>query len=145
MNAILILELDDDATNGVEIEDGKRYVLGRGRDADIILDDPGLSRAHAVLIQDDTGAWTIRDNGSSNGTYLNGQRVEQALLRPNDLLAVGQSRLRFRAAPEPAGKDTGGGAAAASTRGKPVLLVTPDDEGEAPAVAAQAAGGLQPP
>ncbi len=51
-------------------------VLGRSRDADILLADPGVSRRHASLRPDEDGAWLIEDLHSTRGTYVNGRRME---------------------------------------------------------------------
>ena len=54
-------------------------VVGRGTDCDIILVDPLCSRIHADVHREDDG-WWVRDAGSRNGTFLNGQRVERGRL-----------------------------------------------------------------
>ena len=66
--------------------------IGRGPEQRVFLDDPSLSRAHAELAVD-PGGWRLRDLGSRNGTFVNGERVDEALLRPADLLRVGSSLL----------------------------------------------------
>ncbi|MCY4087335.1 MAG: DUF3662 and FHA domain-containing protein [Actinomycetia bacterium] len=69
-------------------------VIGRGRDCDIVLDDPGASRRHAELRRDD-GGYVIVDLGSTNGLEVNGKRIETAQLAPGDLLTIGRTKLRF--------------------------------------------------
>ena len=71
-----------------------QVVLGRSREADIVVDDPNVSRRHAELRGDD-GAWTVRDLGSTNGIKVNGRRVEQASLSPGDDLVLGTTHLTF--------------------------------------------------
>jgi hypothetical protein len=73
---------------------GSRVVLGRSREADIVLQDPNVSRRHAELRNED-GRWIITDLGSTNGVKVNGRRVEQAALEPGDELVFGLVRLRF--------------------------------------------------
>jgi hypothetical protein len=69
--------------------------LGRESGNDIPLsEDPMVSRRHARLIQTN-GAYTARDEDSSNGTFLNGARITEATLHSGDELTVGQSRFRF--------------------------------------------------
>jgi DNA-binding CsgD family transcriptional regulator len=67
--------------------------IGRAVDNDIVLaDETTVSRSHAELLRDDTGVWSVRDLGSSNGTYLNGQPVGAGLLvalTADDLLGFG--------------------------------------------------------
>jgi Inner membrane component of T3SS, cytoplasmic domain len=68
--------------------------IGRGLAADVRLDDNSVSRRHAMLVCDDSGA-RILDDRSSNGTLLNGERVDQAALRSGDVLLLGRVALRF--------------------------------------------------
>jgi hypothetical protein len=58
--------------------------------------DSTVSRRHAVIAPGD-GGFVIRDEGSSNGTYVNGARVTEAPLRPGDELSIGGTRFRFEA------------------------------------------------
>ena len=69
-------------------------VMGRGADQ-IQLTDHGASRRHAE-IRPDNGAWVLRDLGSSNGTYLNGQRVvTPTALKHGDQIKVGSTLMVF--------------------------------------------------
>lgn len=80
-----------------EYELGKSKVtLGRAMTNDIILGDGRVSRVHARIECSQTGC-TIVDLGSSNGTRLNGTRIEKAALRPGDAIQLGNSSLRFEA------------------------------------------------
>jgi hypothetical protein len=68
-----------------------RVVIGRARSADFIVADRTVSSSHAVLAYDG-GAWRVEDAGSTNGTYVNGWRVVDAMLvRPGDELTVGET------------------------------------------------------
>lgn len=69
--------------------------IGRGSDADLRIDDPGISRAHAELTRSG-GDVTITDLGSTNGVVVNGERVEQARLRDGDRVRLGSTELVFR-------------------------------------------------
>ncbi len=73
---------------------GGVVTLGRGNDQDVRLDDQGASRAHATLTERE-GQWFLRDLDSANGVYLNDQRVMEAPVDPGDLIAIGDSVLRF--------------------------------------------------
>lgn len=87
--------------------DGERYplmgamtILGRDDSADIILDDPGISRRHSELRVTTDGphfVTTIRDLGSTNGTYVNGERVSTTHLEDGDRVTVGRTSITFRA------------------------------------------------
>jgi hypothetical protein len=63
-------------------------LLGRHTDADLRLPLPDVSRRHCRCVFRD-GAWQVEDLNSLNGTYVNGERVQQAPLRKRDLLAIG--------------------------------------------------------
>ena len=76
--------------------EGERVTVGRGDGNDIVLaDDYRVSRRHAVLERYPAG-WCVRDLGSFNGTYVNGEAVQAAWLRPDDELVVGETQLLFR-------------------------------------------------
>jgi len=72
-------------------------VLGRSRDADVMLEDPNVSRRHAEL-RPSGGSWTVRDLGSTNGVKVNGRRVDPARpqsLKRGDVIELGTSRVTF--------------------------------------------------
>ena len=73
---------------------GSRVVLGRSREADIVLQDPNISRRHAELRRDEQG-WQIVDLGSTNGIKVNGRRVDQQPLSPGDEITIGVTDLTF--------------------------------------------------
>jgi hypothetical protein len=73
---------------------GSRVVIGRSRDADIVLQDPNISRRHAELRRGDD-AWQIVDLGSTNGIKVNGRRTDTAALRPGDQITIGVTDLTF--------------------------------------------------
>ena len=86
--------------------DGERYplmgaitILGRDDAADIILDDPGISRRHSELRVTTDGphfVTTIRDLGSTNGTFVNGERITSEHLESGDRITVGRTSITFR-------------------------------------------------
>jgi Protein of unknown function (DUF3662)/FHA domain len=73
---------------------GNRVVVGRSREADIVLADPNVSRRHAELRRDE-GGWQVVDLGSTNGIKVNGRRVGQAGLSPGDQITIGVTDLTF--------------------------------------------------
>jgi pSer/pThr/pTyr-binding forkhead associated (FHA) protein len=87
--------------------DGERYplmgaitVLGRDDVADIILDDPGISRRHSEIRVTQDGPHTvatIRDLGSTNGTFVGGERITSTHLEDGDRITVGRTSVTFRA------------------------------------------------
>ena len=68
--------------------------IGRGSDNDLILDDPQVSRNHCQLKMQ-YGAWSLIDTGSTNGSYVNGQRVSEIALGPGDVIELGGTRIEF--------------------------------------------------
>ncbi len=70
--------------------------LGRHPESDVFLDDITVSRRHAVIERDDD-EWRVRDAGSLNGTYVNGERIETAPLAEGDEIQVGRYLLSFHA------------------------------------------------
>jgi pSer/pThr/pTyr-binding forkhead associated (FHA) protein len=68
--------------------------IGRGMSADVRLDDPTVSRRHALVAQRD-GECVLLDDRSMNGTWLNGERIQEARLQHGDLIELGAVRLRF--------------------------------------------------
>jgi len=73
-----------------------RHIIGRGSDADIVIDEGSVSRAHAMLEMGPSGRWWILDLGSANGTFVNGARVAERLLSPADIVRIGNSTLMLR-------------------------------------------------
>jgi pSer/pThr/pTyr-binding forkhead associated (FHA) protein len=63
-------------------------LLGRHTDADLRLPLPDVSRRHCRCVFQE-GTWQVHDLNSLNGTYVNGERVQQAALRKRDLLGIG--------------------------------------------------------
>jgi len=74
-------------TREVELR-GHRVSLGRLDTCDVVLGGRGVSREHAELVREG-GGWTVRDLGSSNGTFVGGERVESKRLRPGDEIGFG--------------------------------------------------------
>jgi len=68
--------------------------VGRGDAADIQIDDNEMSRVHFVVFPK-TGSFLIQDKNSTNGTFVNGQQITEATLKPNDKIRAGQSYFAF--------------------------------------------------
>ncbi len=82
-------------------------VIGRGDDADLMLVDEGVSRKHAKLLPSAGGLINVVDLGSTNGVFVNGERVEISVLQLGDMLELGPDvRLRVVDARMPIGEDT---------------------------------------
>jgi hypothetical protein len=79
-------------THEVELP-GPSAVLGRDPACDVVLNDAKCSRRHAI-VEDGPEGLVVRDQGSANGIYVNGRRVETAPLRPGDTLRLGDAQLK---------------------------------------------------
>lgn len=72
-------------------------VIGRGTSSGIQINEDGISRRHAKVIRAEDGTAKLQDLGSTNGTYLNGRRIEVEVLREGDRIRIGLSvTLDFR-------------------------------------------------
>jgi pSer/pThr/pTyr-binding forkhead associated (FHA) protein len=76
--------------------------VGRNVDSVVFLDDVTVSRAHAAFERRDGDGfeWFVRDVGSLNGTYVNGEQVDQTKLAPGDEVQIGKFKLVFFSAGE---------------------------------------------
>lgn len=90
---VLVLLSDDQAVKTIPIE--RRVRIGRQSDNDLVVTDPGVSRHHAEVINSN-GTCTLRDLGSTNGTYVNGSVVSEHALRDGDRISVGSTVVEFR-------------------------------------------------
>ncbi len=73
--------------------DGERVLLGRDETCDVTINDSKISRNHASLELRPDGTFVLRDLGSTNGTFVNGERVESAELRGAEQIQLGDSVL----------------------------------------------------
>lgn len=67
-------------------------VLGRSSEADVYIDDEGVSRRHAKLAPDREGIFLV-DMGSTNGTFANGQKIDSHLLTDGDRIQIGSTTI----------------------------------------------------
>ncbi len=82
-------------TSAVFRLDADRVEIGRDPSNTIVLDgDPGVSRKHAAIVRQGS-SYRVDDLGSTNGTYVNGVRVQSAMLNPGDVVHFGSSSFRF--------------------------------------------------
>jgi len=79
----------------LEIPPGGRVAIGRGKDCELVLFTDSASRRHAEVYPEGADFY-VRDLGSKNGTFLNGERLERAQpLRPGDRIGVGSCAITF--------------------------------------------------
>jgi len=98
-----LLSLEQDADEVFELRKPRSYV-GRGAEADVRIEHETVSRLHGVLYQLG-GATIVEDACSTNGVFVNRQRVRQAVLRDGDTVAFGSARYQFRIGSPPSRKD----------------------------------------
>jgi pSer/pThr/pTyr-binding forkhead associated (FHA) protein len=74
--------------------------IGRGRrdENDIVIDHMGVSGTHAQIAMEGQSV-ILTDLKSTNGTFVNGQRVERVELRPNDWISIGKHIVTLKAGP----------------------------------------------
>jgi len=94
LQAYLLLNAGANSGARFELIEGEQNLMGRDWECRIVLNDPQCSRVHAEIFHEEDG-WWIRDNKSSNGTYVNGQSVEQARLVDGTQVKVGASSFTF--------------------------------------------------
>jgi pSer/pThr/pTyr-binding forkhead associated (FHA) protein len=97
--SLLLVKRGPNAGSTFLLEAGSTAV-GRSTDSAVFLDDITVSRAHAVLERRDDGSWFVRDVGSLNGTYVNGEQVDETKLASGDEVQIGKFKLTFFAAGE---------------------------------------------
>lgn len=76
----------------------KVITIGRSNEGnDVIIDDPWVSRHHFQIVQDNDGSFRLADFGSTNGTYVNGQKVSGEVdLDENDIIRVGNTIIPWK-------------------------------------------------
>ena len=95
MSAAIIAYQDDEPVTEFQLVRDQAIVLGRSSTAAVHVRDPKLSRKHCE-IRPTADGYVIRDLESRNGTFVNGARVSEALLRDGDRIQIGLTRLVFR-------------------------------------------------
>ncbi|HEY9181457.1 MAG TPA: DUF3662 and FHA domain-containing protein [Candidatus Baltobacteraceae bacterium] len=95
-NAITVLRIIAGMPAGARFAVTKTLNVGRRKESDIFLVDPSVSRNHAVLeLQGDH--IVVRDCGSTNGTFVNGERVQLRTLHAGDVVAFGKTQMAVEA------------------------------------------------
>jgi hypothetical protein len=74
--------------------DRDTVTVGRHPDSEIFLDDVTVSRRHAEFVRTESGA-AVRDLGSLNGSYVNGERVDERALGTGDEVQIGRFKLLY--------------------------------------------------
>ncbi|MFQ5606758.1 MAG: FHA domain-containing protein [Candidatus Zixiibacteriota bacterium] len=93
--AEIIVKYEDKVIERVVV-DKRRVSIGRTKENDIVLENRGVSRKHAMIEFNDSGA-VIIDNESLNGIFLNDRRISEESLRDSDEITIGKYSLVFHA------------------------------------------------
>ncbi len=86
--AVLVVRQKGMAQRLFPFESGRTYELGRNPAADIVIDDPSVSRTHARFAPTPSG-WDVIDLGSLNGVQVNGKSVSRYTIGPDDVVTAG--------------------------------------------------------
>ncbi|MBK9156220.1 MAG: FHA domain-containing protein [Chloracidobacterium sp.] len=101
------------------VEQGQRLSIGRTGENDVLIDDHSISKAHAALLLNKEGSLMLADTGSTNGTFIDGERIAYGKaypINPGQMvklgsvnIAIDRSEIEFVTSPEPetAVEDTG--------------------------------------
>ena len=95
-----LVEVVEGPRAGRQVALDRPLIVGREAAADLVIDDPQVSRRHARLTPTDYGAG-VEDLGSRNGTFVNGAQIHVGVgAQPGDVIAMGTAALEVRAAAE---------------------------------------------
>lgn len=91
--AEIIVKFDDKVVERI-VTEKKRISIGRTRENDIVLENRGVSRKHALIEMNDKAAVVI-DNESLNGTFVNNRKISEEVLRDEDIITIGKYQLVY--------------------------------------------------
>ncbi|MBN2167998.1 MAG: FHA domain-containing protein [Actinobacteria bacterium] len=91
-----LIVVTSESNPGAKYNLGRAVSIGRAPDCEIIIDDTYVSNKHASVYESG-GAFLVEDQGSTNGTYVNGRKISYPLeLRPGDRIKIGKSVFEFK-------------------------------------------------
>lgn len=87
------VKLKDRVIQGFLMTEGKSVIIGRGKDADVTIDNAAISRHHARF-EYRNGIYLLTDLGSLNGTFINGKKIEATVpLTESDMIEIGKFQI----------------------------------------------------
>jgi hypothetical protein len=92
---VLLLRQGKESDRAFELRTD-RMTIGRGRESDIVLEDPTVSRVHAMVTRDAAGTYRLVDQDSANGILVNNQPISEHVLEDGDEIQIGMLVLAFR-------------------------------------------------
>ena len=98
--AVVFKLLSTTGEQSIDLQAGRTVVVGRAVTSDVPIYDPTISRKHAEVSLADGGV-LVKDLGSSNGTFLNGARITEAVAAENDVITFGKVAYRVKSVTEP--------------------------------------------
>ncbi len=128
----LLVTVGPDMGAVFDLASGKTWLLGRGEDCDIRLDDARISRHHCQ-IEIAGGRATLQDLNSTWGTLVNGQKVESHALQPNDVITLSETQLRFEVATDAASTTWAPSASGPESKTESVSAAPPQPKPKPPA------------
>lgn len=97
MEGFIVSETEGEWCDVFPLFDVSKVSVGRDRGNDIVVSDSRCSRKHCAF-RKTPGGWYVQDLESSNGTYVNGRRIEvMQKLRPGDRIKIGSRKLIYAA------------------------------------------------
>ncbi|MFH1728000.1 MAG: GGDEF domain-containing protein [Pseudomonadota bacterium] len=90
---VFIIILGEEVGKVYRIKRDKPMIIGRAKDVDIVMNDIGISRKHAQIAFTGNGQLAIFDLNSTNGTYVNGERVSEQELADGDKIQIGSAAI----------------------------------------------------
>lgn len=72
----------------------KEVTIGRGEDRDLVVQDNAVSRRHCKIVLEEDGYYII-DEGSTNGTFVDGMKISREKLKSGDIIQIGETKIRF--------------------------------------------------
>jgi diguanylate cyclase (GGDEF)-like protein len=73
----------------------KAYIVGRDAEVDLVISRSSVSRQHSQLTQDENDDWWVQDLGSTNGTFVNEERITRKILSDGDQIRFGDAIFKF--------------------------------------------------
>ena len=110
---------------------GAEFVIGRGEQADLMLQHADVSRTHVALVRDLDGT-LARDLGSKNGLEINGRRMRERRLRHGDVIRIGETTIVYQDPTEQALRELEHQPDRVETRTRPSALEAPEVPAAAP-------------
>lgn len=94
MSKLIVTNAEDDLPFSEYLLKPGRLRIGRGQDNDIVIDNHSVSSSHASIYTEKHDSF-IHDEGSTNGTYVNGEKVKNHALEDSDIINIGAVQFRF--------------------------------------------------